>query len=270
MMLSNRPLLFAALLTLSAAPVLANERHFTQTYETATLAPGVVEIEPWSTARLGKDGYYTGIDNRLEFEVGLSDRLQTSVYVNWGVEGVRNPVTKGIDTATNHKGISSEWKLRLSDSVADPVGSALYLELTLAPDEVEIESKILIDKRAGPWNVAVNAVYEFGHNYAEAIDEHKVNATAALGYFVADHLSLGVEAFDLNKFEPAAPGGATGLKHGAIYAGPVLSYGLGNWWVAACVTPQLYGYGTAVAAGRGLNLDDFERVQARVLMGIHL
>ena len=269
-MMLRRLLPAAALCLLGVQPALANERHFTQSYETATLAPGVVELEPWATARLGRDGYYTGIDNRLEFEVGLTDRLQTSMYVNWGVEGVRNPLTKGIDTTANHRGVSSEWKLRLSDSVADPVGSALYLEFTLGPEEVEIEGKVLVDKRSGPWNVAVNGIYEFEHNYAESIEEHKLQATAAVGYFLADHLSVGLEAMDFNVVEPQVPGGSATLLHGAIYAGPVLSYGLGNWWVAASVTPQFYGYGKAVLPGRGLDLQDFERVQARVLMGVHL
>jgi len=269
-MFIRRFLFLGSLLSLCAAPAWANERHFTRSNESATLPAGTVEIEPWATARLGRDGYFTGIDNRLEFEAGVTDRLQTALYLNWSGEGARNPVTNGIDTSSKHKGISSEWKLRLTDSVADPIGSALYLEVTLAPKSVEIESKILLDKRVGPWNVVCNAVYEFERNYEESINEHKFSATAGVAYFLAERVSLGLEALDLNVLEPAAPGSPNELKHGAIFAGPVLSYGQDRWWLAASVTPQLFGYGKAVAPGRGLDLDGFERMQARVLMGIHL
>jgi hypothetical protein len=258
-----------ALSLLAAVPVLANQRHFTNSYETAVLAPGVVEIEPWSTARLGKDQFYTGIDNRLEFEVGLTEHLQTSLYVNWGTEGQRGG-DGVITSSTNHKGISSEWKYKLSDSVADAIGSALYLEIGLGPAEAEVESKLLIDKRFGNVNFVFNAIYEYERNFTEGINEHKLAATAGLSYFVNDHASIGIEAMNFNVMEPKSPGLSNELMHGAVFAGPVVSYGAHNWWVAASVTPQLYGYGNALESGRGLDLQDFERVQGRILVGVHL
>ncbi len=251
-----------------AAAAHANERHFTYTYETNVLAPGVIEVEPWATARLGKDRYYTGIDNRLEFEVGVVENLQTALYINFGVEGMRAGDT--IATASNHKGISSEWKYKLSDAVADTVGSAVYLEGTLGADELELEGKLLLDKRIGNLHLACNAVYEFERNDAENIVEHKLHAMAGVAYFVRDNWSIGLEAVNSNIVEPEAPGAKNELKHGALFAGPVLSWSRGNAWMAVSALPQWMGYGSAVPAGRGLNLDDFERFQGRILMGIHL
>ncbi len=256
-----------ALVAVSGA-VQANERHFTYTYETNVLAPGVIEVEPWATARIGKDRYYTGIDNRLEFEVGVAENLQTALYVNFGVEGIRAGNT--IASTANHKGISSEWKYKLSDAVADSVGSAVYVEGTLAADEIELEGKLLLDKRMGNLHLACNAVYEFERNAAENIDEHKLHAMAGITYFVRENLSMGVEAMDSNVFEPASPGAASNLMHGAVFAGPVLGWSRGNAWLAVSLLPQLVGYGSAVPSGRGLNLDEFERFQGRILMGIHL
>ena len=60
----------------------ASERHFTFTYESAVLPPGKWELEPWNTFRLGKEDYFARLDTRLEAELGLSDRLQTSLYLN--------------------------------------------------------------------------------------------------------------------------------------------------------------------------------------------
>jgi hypothetical protein len=56
-------------------PVLANERHFTYTYESAVPPPGGRELELWSTFRNDRTGYYSRLDQRAEFEVGISDRL---------------------------------------------------------------------------------------------------------------------------------------------------------------------------------------------------
>src|ERR1041385_3236350 len=64
----------------------ATERRFTYTYESATLGSGEREIEPWTTLRLGRHAYYRAIDNRVEIEFGLSDRLMTSWYLNLGAE----------------------------------------------------------------------------------------------------------------------------------------------------------------------------------------
>src|SRR4051794_20626531 len=61
----------------------ANERHFTYTYESAVLPQGARELEVWTTARLGRHQYFAQFDHRLEFEVGLTPRLQTSLYLNF-------------------------------------------------------------------------------------------------------------------------------------------------------------------------------------------
>src|SRR5262245_49356872 len=61
----------------------ANERHFTYTYESAVLPKGAKEMEVWSTFRTGRNNFYSRMDHRLEYEVGLTDRLQTSFYLNF-------------------------------------------------------------------------------------------------------------------------------------------------------------------------------------------
>src|SRR6478609_9931336 len=83
---THRPLLLTALLATAAlgvsAPAGATDRHFTYTYESGVLAPVHVEVEPWTTFRIGREDFYSAIDNRLEFELGLTERLQTSLYFN--------------------------------------------------------------------------------------------------------------------------------------------------------------------------------------------
>src|SRR5207249_1946531 len=73
------------LLGLAALPhsASANERHFSYTYETGVLPPGGKEIELSTTLRQGRENFYSGLDHRMEFEVGVADNLMTSFYLNW-------------------------------------------------------------------------------------------------------------------------------------------------------------------------------------------
>jgi len=130
---------------LAASPAAASERHFTYTYESAVLSPGLREIEPWSTFRLGKSEPYSAFDSRIEAELGLTDRLQTSLDLNAGA--VTEDTPAGRSSSTELEGISSEWKLKLSDPVADRAGSALYAELSAGPSQVELEGKLILGGR---------------------------------------------------------------------------------------------------------------------------
>src|SRR3954462_8025614 len=90
----------------------ANERHFTYTYESAVLPQGARELEVWTTPRLGRDQYFARFDHRLEFEVGLTGRLQTSLYLNFS--GQTAETAPGVRTSgMSYEGVSSEWKYKL-------------------------------------------------------------------------------------------------------------------------------------------------------------
>src|SRR4051812_1480656 len=102
--MSTRVCLFA-LATLAPFAVAANERHLTYTYESAVLPQGARELEVWSTARLGREQRYARFDERVEFEVGLTDRLQTSFYLNFNAISQR--VNESLLTESQFTGVSS-------------------------------------------------------------------------------------------------------------------------------------------------------------------
>ena len=259
-------------LTASLLPTtaLANERHFTLSYETATLPAGAVEIEPQTTFRMGKDQYYLGIDHRLEFEFGITDRLMSALYLNFGSETARNG--SNLDAVFASRGVSSEWKYKLSDSVADALGLALYLELTAAPTEYEVEAKLLMDKRVGQMHLVGNVIYEAGFEHKGYWNtEHKIGASLGASYFLSDHLTVGLEAWAEGIVEAEEDNGDKALQHGALFVGPVVGYASRGWWIAASATPQVVGFGKTVSESAGFrDLDDYHAMQARVLLGIHL
>src|SRR5215468_3843753 len=170
-------LLVAVLVGVLLAPLAAraNDRHFSYTYEAAVLAPGEKELEVWTTYRNGRDTRYTRFDERLEFEIGLVPGLQTSFYLN--LSGIGQDDGTGHLTTSTEVSVSNEWKWRLLDQAADGIGFALYGEITGAVDELELEGKLIIDKRFGPLLLAANFVveHEWGFGIGETEKELKLN-----------------------------------------------------------------------------------------------
>lgn len=263
----KRPLIIAAglgaLVTALGATASANERHFTYTYETAVLAPGAREVEIWSTPRLGRLDYYARFDHRLEIEVGLTDRLLTAFYLNASAATFDEP--DGRVTESEFKGVSSEWKYKLLDPAADPIGLAVYGELTGETDAFEAEAKLLVDKKIGNVLVASNLVLanEWEFERPDMMEEEvsraqEVELDLAGTYFLRPGLAVGLEARNHNEVK----GGE--LEFSALFAGPVVAFAADRWWAALSLMPQLPALKTEGDTAR--ELTEHEKFEARLLV----
>jgi len=248
-------------IVVSAATAAASERHFTYAYESGVLRPGGREIEPWNTFRLGKTDFYSELDTRLEAELGLTDRLQTALYLNLEAVAADGPLGRTSSTAL--QGISSEWKIKLSDPVADRAGVALYGELSAGPSEMELEGKLILDKRVGRLLGAVNLVAEKEWRFEEAGTEGETSLEldAAACWFLTPRLTAGLE---LRSHTVLPPGEEK--TRSALFLGPTVSYAREGWWVAASVLPQVRAL--AGASDGHLDLVEHERVEVRILFGL--
>lgn len=255
-------LTFAGFL-LGAVPASANERHFTYTYESAVLPPDGREFEVWNTARAGREDFYSAFDQRLEFEIGLTDRLQTSLYLNYGAVTAEGPL--GVQSSFDFGGISNEWKLQLTDPVADPLGFAVYGEVGASTDEAEFEAKLIFDKRVGNVLFALNLVGEHEMEFGEESEvELEFEADLAATYFVTQNFSLGLEA----RTKSAVPEYEE-LEYSALWVGPAIAFAKPQWWVALSVLPQLPALAKE-GSGTGPDLVHNEAVSARLLLSFHL
>ena len=249
----------------------ASQRRFTYTYESAVLTRGQVELEPWTTFRIGKEDYYSRIDQRVEFEVGLSNRLQTSFYLNMTAVTAQHDSSLG--TEFEWGGFSNEWKLKLKDPVADPFGLALYFEWGASTSEVEVEAKIIADKRAGNWlyafNASVEPEFEFELEHGDEVEtenETTFEFNLASAYFLSPNTSLGVEVRNHNLYFSEG-----GFQHSALFAGPVASYASETWWATLTVLPQIAKLkGTEADEGNDLVLDELEKLEVRLICGMDL
>ncbi|MBI4821098.1 MAG: hypothetical protein HY791_32865 [Deltaproteobacteria bacterium] len=255
--------LLALPLLLAASSVEASERRFTYTYESLVLNPGDVEIEPWTTVRIGRDDFYNRFDHRFEIELGVAEQLMTAWYVN--VTARARDTADGRQSELEWGGISNEWKLKLSDPVADALGSALYLEWSYAPTEAELEAKLIADKRFGDFLAAVNLVgeYELKFETDESETEIKFELDAALAY-VSEHFSAGVELRNHNVVEHGE------WEASALFVGPTLGYKAERWWTAATILAQVANLKPAEGSDSTLDLAGHERLEARILIGLHL
>ncbi len=257
------PLFSAALLSL---PLLAsaNTRHFTYTYESAVLAPGQKEIETSNTWKTGKEDYFSGMNQRLEFEMGLIPYLQTSLYLNFG--GNTHWETGKIITENDPPSISSEWKLKLLDPSADIMGLALYAELGLGPQELAYEGKIIADKTFDNFLVAVNLVAEQNFQPHDELlkvkweDEVELETDLGLSYLIHNKIGLGAECRQHNIMVDGE------LEHSALFAGPALSFAGEQWWVSLSILPQI----GSPKKDMNLDLEEYERWNTRLMFAWHL
>lgn len=265
----KRFLLLVVMISLGRA--YAQDRLFTYTYQSLVLNKGQKEIEVWTTLRSGREEYFRGIDHRLEFEIGLGKKLQTAFYLNYGY-------SKGIETRNeiqsantqNSYSFSNEWKLKLTDPVANSLGSALYFEYGIGSDEAELEGKIILDKQVGRTLHALNMVgeYEFekefgsesGNLEAETEREAYVEFDYAFSYRIKDGLALGLEARNQNQFSVSNE-----LESSVLSLGPCLSYYTSDFWLNFTLMPQIANF-----KGGGLELTEHEKIQIRLAFSFAL
>jgi hypothetical protein len=247
----------------------ATDRSFTYTYETPVAEPGHAEIEPWVTYRTGRDEHFNRYDLRLEYEGGVVRGLQTALYLNFAAQSEDQ-----FDELTQERfrqqsfaftGVSSEWKYQLTDPVADPIGSALYLEGTFAPQRTELEAKVLLDKRVGPFVTAMNLVGEYEWEYPsheETTRYAQVEVDLAAGVEATKALVVGVEVNAPTHLPESGP------TSSVVNLGPALAAHLDRWWVATTFLMQVAALKNPTSGN--LNLERYERFQVRTIWGFHL
>jgi hypothetical protein len=243
----------------------AQDRLFTYTYQSSVLNKGQKELEIWTTLAGGREDYYRGIDHRMEFEIGLGSRLQTAFYLNYGYsKGITGPEGAQFAESETEYSFSNEWKLKLTDPVANRLGSAVYFEYTLSPAETELEAKLILDKQTGKFLHAFNLVgeYEIEKEFvANAYRLKPENETGfalelnyGLSYPLKKNLNIGVEAMNQNTFAESR------WKNSVLLAGPVVSWTTDQFWVNLSFMPQITNL-----KGGGLELRDHERYQTRLV-----
>lgn len=259
-----KKLLFLAAI-LTAISTVAQDRVFTYTYQSNVLNKGQKELEVWTTLGTGRQDYYRGLKHSLEFEIGLGGNLQTSFYLNYGYsKGISSENGVEFLNSGNSYSFANEWKLKLSDPVANKLGSAIYFEYVLAPGETELEGKIIFDKQSGRFLNAFNLVGELEFEKEFELDgnemepenemEFKLEWNYGWSYKINEHWNAGLELKNENIFKKGE------LEYSILSAGPALSYSTSGFWINFGLMPQI-----ANLKGGGRELIEHDGLQARLI-----
>jgi hypothetical protein len=243
----------------------AAERHFGFAYESSVLNPGTAEIEPWTTVHAGRAAYYSETDARLAFDYGIAKNLEGAFYWNFSTiaEDVLVPgaTQKTRLNDTQLDSFSLDLKYKLSDPVADVLGSALYLEGSLGPLLASVEGRVILDKQLGSLLLTANLVANrIEHLELRPVSEVTFAAVAAAGYFVTPTFVPSLELRSENGEQ---------LERSVLYFGPSFSLLTEGWWATLAIQPQIAAFKGATA-GHSFDLDENERLQVRLMLGFHI
>lgn len=208
-----------------ANPAQAGERRFTYVYETTTLPPGMVEFEQWITWKTDKDtdSKFDRIDFRHEIEWGVTENFQVAIYGDWRYQDGRSVS----NDRSEWRDVAVELIYSLADPIKDPLGVALYGEIKIGEEVIELEAKLLLQKNIGKWVFAWNGIFEAEWE-GEEYDEDKGEFGQAIGasYQFSPRFLMGVELLHEVEYDDWSQ-----WQDHVVYLGPNVSYRTENWWM---------------------------------------
>ncbi len=260
-----------AVLSVLALTAGAQDRYFARTYNSNVLPKGSIDLEFWHSSRFGHRGqFFHAQDQRMEIEIGLGGNLQTAFYFNRYQQRFSTSAD-GTETA-NETGFSNEWKWRVSKPFSK-TGVALYGEWGIrGGDELELETKLILDRWIGKHLVAFNGILEYEkefkwENGKLLSDEWEMPVEFDLAYMYTVKPSVGL-GFEIRNHNGIAKG--KGWEHSVFFGGPTLNIRGNNWFLIANYLPQWVNVHRTPEAPLRKVLDEHERAEARILIGVSI
>jgi hypothetical protein len=145
---------------LIAPTVHANPRPLPFTYIYETLPHGDAEVELYSDLtpqRLldadGMPGWHLASQFQAEIEYGITDRLELGLYLTLQPFDADFP---GAPDMGEGNGVKQRLRYRFADAGVWPVDVAIYGEVAENQREIELEGKVILQRRVGPLRIAAN------------------------------------------------------------------------------------------------------------------
>ena len=230
--------LVAAALAAATATSHANPRALPFTYTTDTLPAGGVEIEQYVDLDLlrainsssAKPEWYLPSAFQTEIEIGLADRLELGLYMTIVPDPGEQYASKAVVPGTG-SGLKQRLRYILADPETWPLDVGVYGELTENEREVELEGKLLLQRRFDRIRIAANLSGEY-ELYFSGQRELVLNPSLGATYEVSPKFHLGIDSWLRGEYptNPRPASRSFGLGPEA-YAGPAVMVNLGKlWW----------------------------------------
>jgi hypothetical protein len=214
----------------------AHPRPLPFTYTSETLGEGELEIEqyadvvPVRALNAETGGRATALLSQLqtEIEYGLRDRLELGLYFTFAPSP--SDEFTNAPRLTEGTGIKQRLRYQFAAPGEWPVDLGLYGEVVENDREVELEAKILLQRRIGRMRIAANIWGEYELYYAP----HKdlvFNPTLGATYEITPSVHVGVESWSRTEWPSPAPHPRPFDLGPHIYVGPTVLFQLGKlWW----------------------------------------
>ena len=260
----------AAVLLATVSAARANPRALPFTYPYETLAEGSLELEQFAdltplralSATSGAPTWTLGTQLQTELEYGITDRLELGLYFTLA-PSVGEALT-GRATLTEGNGVKQRLRLRLAEEGEWPVDIALYGEVVENDREIELEAKIILQKRFERLRVAVNLWGEREFYYTPQRD-WVLNPTAGITYQISPRWNPGLEAWTRVELPDAPPTPRPFNLRAHVYVGPTMMINFGKLWWSTGVYLRADEPLRSMQAG-----DGYGNVWVRTMIGIGL
>ncbi len=265
------PPLVVLAIALAPAAAHANPKVLPFSYATRTIPAGELELEsfvdaiPMRVARELPDGTSEAVTTpryvlQTELELGLTDRLELGLYTELRQDA-------SVDAAAlRFQGLKQRLRYRVSEPGAWPVDVGVYLEIAEMRDELELEQKLLLERRFGPVTAIANLWIEQEWYWID--DEIKLlyNPTVGVVYEAHPAVTVGVEYWARGRFDRPDPDRDDDETRTARhYLGPTLMMQKGEYWMSLGAYARLDRLGRGAVVG-----DPGGSAWVRLILGIGL
>jgi hypothetical protein len=246
----------------------ANPRPLPFTYQSESLPQGSGEIEQFVdfvptkvlNGSSGSPQSFLATQFQTEVEYGLTDRLELAIYFTF-VPAYSADLYRSTPTMIEGNGSKQRVRYRLADPEAWPVDVALYGEIAENEREIELEAKIILQRRIGALRLITNlwAEREF---YFDGGREWVLNPTLGATYEVSPKISLGAEGWMHVEYRDGESTRVFG-QGPHVYVGPAVMLNLGKVWWTTGAYLRTTNWPRDVEPG-----DTFGRFWVRTVVGI--
>lgn len=198
---ARRPIIMLVgglLIILSAADARADRRIFARSYPYMTLPKGGFEIEHYLDVGLKREDnadterieskFMPTWTTQVEFEYGITDRLDFGFYSVFQQKPFGDMKFRGVKLRSRY---------RLLDEGVLPVDPAFYVEVAYYGDEVKFEQIVILARRFGKLETAVNFKFEEKVKYGgpESKFVFEFIPSVGVGYHFTRYLSVSLEYY---------------------------------------------------------------------------
>ncbi len=274
-------------LVLSLTNATAQDRYFGFASQSNVIPKNTRQVEVWYANKSGGNAYFNGNYARVGLKMGLGKNVLSEFFINVTNEAfVANEIpAEGKKRVFDNKltqiqdvSFTNELKIKLSDPVANPIGCAIYNDLTIGTRFLKFNPKLIFDKRAGQNFWTLNLSAEFDKKFG--IDESAVVAAGVaptvlktsevplevsfsyMNFAKSNKFGIGFELRNHNEITKEA-----GWEHSALFIGPAFHFRDENWFFNLSALPQIGNLRKSWIAPDNHVWDEHQKFELRTVLG---